>query len=342
MVGLLVSLLTLVPAVGGVHIGRWVDRIGFRRPAAAGMLLLLGGNLLAAFLPSILALGIASVMVGSGFMLCHVAGNHVIGWAVPAALRGRAFGLTSFGYSLASFSGPLLAGVSVDLVGHSAVFVVLAVPAALAGALLARDPAGVHHEPVVRPAGGGPLDLLRDPTVRSVLVVSSLLSAGWDLFNFLVPLHAVRSGLSASAVGLVSGAFGAGAACVRLALPALVRRLGDWTLLRTALLGSACGYVLMPLCGTASTLVPLALALGMVLGVSQPIVMTLLHAVSPPGRTGEAVGLRTALTSVTQTLLPLVSGAFGAALGLAPLFWAIAAGLGVGGFVQRHAPRRPD
>jgi MFS family permease len=82
---------------------------------------------------------------------------------------------------------------------------------------------------------------------------------------------------------------------------------------------------------TVGTMLPLALALGVVLGCGQPVVMSLLHVTAPPERTGEAVGLRAAITSLGQTVLPLAFGAFGTALGMLPLFWAAAALLGVGG-----------
>ena len=49
-----------------------------------------------------------------------------------------------------------------------------------------------------------------------------------------------------------------------------------------------------------------------------------------PERTGEAVGLRTAITSLGQTVLPLAFGAFGTALGMLPLFWSVASLLGLG------------
>jgi MFS family permease len=159
------------------------------------------------------------------------------------------------------------------------------------------------------------MGLLRVKPLRSVLVVSALISAGWDLFTFLAPLHGARSGLSATQIGIVAGAFGAGAAAMRLALPWLMRRFSERQLLRFALVASALGYFAFPFSRNVATMLPLAVWLGMVLGCGQPIVMSLLHATAPAGRTGEAVGLRTAITSFGQTWLPLASGAMGAALG---------------------------
>jgi predicted MFS family arabinose efflux permease len=177
----------------------------------------------------------------------------------------------------------------------------------------------------------GITDLLKLPPLRAVLLVSALISAGWDLFTFLVPLHGARSGLSATAIGLVAGAFGVGSAAVRVALPWIARRVPEWKLLGATLVLAGAGYFVFPFCVTVATMLPLALVLGLVLGCGQPVVMSLLHVTAPPGRTGEAVGLRAAITSLGQTVLPLACGAFGTALGMLPLFWAVAALLGLGG-----------
>jgi hypothetical protein len=68
--------------------------------------------------------------------------------------------------------------------------------------------------------------------------------------------------------------------------------------------------------------------------------MSLLHVTAPPDRTGEAVGLRSAIISMNQVVLPLAFGAFGSALGMFPLFWAAAGLLGGGGaYAVTRKPR---
>jgi predicted acyltransferase len=51
------------------------------------------------------------------------------------------------------------------------------------------------------------------------------------------------------------------------------------------------------------------------------MIMTLVYRAAPKGRAGEAVGIRTLFLNVSQTTVPLGSGAFGAALGMTPAFW---------------------
>jgi predicted MFS family arabinose efflux permease len=289
------------------------------------------GELAAALLPSLPGLALASVLVGSSFMLGHVAVNNAIGHIAGAAGRTRAFGLMAVGFSLSALAGPMLAGAAIDWVGYRWAFSLLALLPVLAGLLLLRPPPMPRRPATAAVQARGVTDLLRLPPLRAVLVVSAMISAGWDLFTFLVPLHGARSGLSATAIGLVAGAFGVGSATVRVALPWIARRVPEWKLLGAALALSGLGYFVFPFCVTVGTMLPLALALGLVLGCGQPVVMSLLHVTAPPERTGEAVGLRAAITSLGQTVLPLAFGAFGTAVGMLPLFWAAAALLGVGG-----------
>ncbi|MDB5858547.1 MAG: major facilitator superfamily 1 [Ramlibacter sp.] len=329
-VGVLMSLMMVVATFISVPVGRWVDRIGYRKPSLIGLAGVVVGAWCPALLPSLAGLALASVLVGTGFTVVHVAVNNAIGHAAGIH-RTRAFGLMGVGFSLSALSGPMVAGLAIDHFGYRAAFGILSVFPLLATALLLWAAPELRPEPRERTASGGVTDLLRLPPLRSVLVVSALISSGWDLFTFLVPLHGARNGLSATAIGLVAGGFGVGSAVVRLALPWIAARVPEWKLLGSALVLAALCYFLMPFCNTVASMLPLALALGMVLGSGQPVVMSLLHDTAPPGRTGEAVGLRSAIISMNQMVLPLACGAFGSALGLLPLFWAVATLLGAGG-----------
>lgn len=61
------------------------------------------------------------------------------------------------------------------------------------------------------------------------------------------------------------------------------------------------------------------------------MIMSLIHLTAPPGRTGEAVGVRSSLINASQTILPLLFGALGSAVGMVPVFWTLAAFLCAGG-----------
>ena len=56
-------------------------------------------------------------------------------------------------------------------------------------------------------------------------------------------------------------------------------------------------------------------------------------------RAGEAVGLRTVVLNSSHTVLPLVFGGVGAALGMFPVFWSMSVALMAGGLFANHRRR---
>jgi len=338
-IGLMMSLMMVLPMLMAVHIGRWSDRYGYARPAATGFALLAAGGLLAGLMPTLPALCVASVLVGSGYMLAHVAVNNAIGHASAGTGLTHAFSLLAMGFSLSGMTGPLIAGFAIDRLGHAVAFIGLVAFALLSLALLRgtarRAPVAARHADPQAPSHV--MDLLRHAPLRAVFIVSGLLSMGWDMFTFLVPLHGARVGLSATAIGLLMGAFGAGTFAIRLFLPALAVRASEWRTLSGAMFVTAACYLAFPFATTLPFLLPAAFAMGLSLGCGQPMAMSLLHLSAPAARAGEAVGVRSAITSASQTLLPLIFGAMGSALGVAAVFWTAATVLASGGaFARRH------
>ena len=346
-IGVLMSLLMVVPMVLSIHMGRWADRFGFARPAAIGLAMLALASLLAALAPRMTALYVASVFIGSGYTLAHVAINNAVGQLAPARHLTRSFSMLALGFSVSGMTGPLIAGFAIDHLGHAAAFLVMLAFCAMSLTMLAplvRDGAPL---PTATPHAKGSNDvmgLLRHGPLRAVLIVSGLLSMGWDMFMFLAPLHGARLGLSATSIGLLMGAFGAGTFAIRLLLPVASARMTEWRILSWALLMAALCYLLFPLASTLPLMLAAAFAMGVSVGGGQPMAMTLLHLNAPPSRAGEAVGIRTSIVSASQTFFPLVFGALGAAVGVAAVFWAGATVLASGGAFarqRREAATRP-
>jgi MFS family permease len=168
-----------------------------------------------------------------------------------------------------------------------------------------------------------------------VFVVSGLLSMAWDLFAFVMPIHGSRLGLPASTIGLVLGCFGGAVFAVRFTLPWIVNRLDEKRVLVNAMLVTGLALAAIPLTEQVGVLMALAFMLGVGLGGTQPMIMALLFNTAPPGRGGEAVGVRTLLLNVSQAGMPLVFGALGAAMGMTPVFVAMATALVGGGLYAR-------
>jgi MFS family permease len=92
---------------------------------------------------------------------------------------------------------------------------------------------------------------------------------------------------------------------------------------------------------------PLVLAaisflLGLGLGCGQPLSIILTYNHSPPGRSGEALGMRLTVNKFTQIMVPLVFGSLGSAFGILPIFWTSAVLLLCGGVNNARHERSVD
>ena len=67
------------------------------------------------------------------------------------------------------------------------------------------------------------------------------------------------------------------------------------------------------------------------------MVMSLLHTHAPPGRMGEAAGVRMSLVQAMAVAVPLAFGALGATVGLTPVFWSVGLCLATGGAYGRRS-----
>ena len=336
-VGILLSLLALLPMMFAVRAGRVIDRIGVRRPMLLGSVIVIAGLVIAVAFPRIEALFAVSLIVGAGFMLFHIAVNHAVGVIGRPEDRVKNFSVIALTFSTSGFLGPVLTGYAIDWIGYRGTFVMHVVSALAALGVLLAKPLDIPRQ-----AHGGAqnrqkrlVDLVRAPSMRRVFIISGALSMSWDLFSFVVPIHGSRIGLSASQIGLLLGAFGVAVFVVRLLLPLVAHRLTEWQLLTFAMMVTGIGFFLFPLVNTVPVLMLFSFILGAGFGGAQPMIMSLLYTHAPPGRGGEAVAVRTLLINVSQAGMPLLFGALGAALGMTPVFWTMAIALAVGGWVLR-------
>jgi predicted MFS family arabinose efflux permease len=336
-VGVLMSLFALLPMLLSVSAGRLIDRVGPRRPLAVSLAVLAVSAALPFAVPGLATLYVSTTLLGVSFMYVHIAMNSVFGAHGSPEERAVNFSWLALGFAISNSIGPLVAGYAIDGFGHAPAFVILSLFPAIGLALLS-----LRKRPLPRPDQGplarrtGVLDLLRIPGLRHTFWVSLLLATGWDLFTFLTPLYGARLGLSAAAIGVILSTFAVATLTVRIAMPVLIKKLRQWVIIFAALAISGACYVLFPFAQSVPPLMALSFVLGLGLGSAQPVIMSLLYAASPPGRQGEAVGVRTSLLNGSHTLIPLASGAASSAVGMAPVFWVLAACLLGGAWFARR------
>jgi len=342
-VGVLLALFAAAPVLLALPTGRLADRHGYHRPvryavllSAVGMLLAVASTFVAGLLHFAL-LCLAAALVGTGANTGLLTIQRTAGLAArDATERVRVFSWLGIAPSFANVVGPVAVGFMIDGLGFRAGYLMLlALPlltvfsARSVPRLPASVPAQVQRE---RRAW----DLLASTELRRLLAVNWLLSMSWDVHTFAVPVLGHERGYSASTIGLVLGAFTLSVTGVRLAIPLLAHRLSQTAVLRWAMLGTAVVFASYPLAPNPWVMGALAAALGLALGSVQPMIMSMLHHVTPDARHGEALALRSMAMNTSSTLMPLVFGATGAALGAGALFWAVGGAVGAGARLTRR------
>jgi MFS family permease len=336
-IGVLLAMYALFPMVLAVYAGKVADRYGVRLPLTAGMVGMGIGIFLPYLEPSLPVLFAAAAVVGLGFIFVQVSMQSLTGSLGGSATRTRNFNSYALAIACTDLIGPVLAGFSIDHLGHVPTYLLLAAlnTAAVLGllALLQR-----MHTTVQKAPGAGSqrmTDLMREPALRRTFIASAVVMTGIDLYQLYMPLYGHAVGLSASVIGMVLGAFAAAAFVVRIMIPWLVRRHGEEKTLAYSLFLAATTFVLIPFFTQAVVLGAISFVLGLGLGLGQPLSTMLTYNHSPAGRAGESLGLRIAINNLTHVAVPVVFGAVGAAFGLSPVFWVNSVFLAIGGYSSR-------
>lgn len=343
-VGLLMALFAAAAVLLAMKAGRMSDRHGYHAPMKVAVCMTALGALLpllATWLPpgaaQLVLLGTAAVLCGGGANFGLITIQRTAGRSAGNAVeRMRVFSWLGLAPALSNVVGSVSAGVLIDLVGFRGAYAfLLALP--LCAAVLARQVPRETPPQAADTAGRrSALDLLRLPGIGSLLGINWLLSACWDVHSFAVPILGHERGFSAATIGLILGVFPLAVTGVRVLIPLLAARLQPAAVLRAAMPATGVVFVLYPFIHSPWLMGACATLLGLTLGCVQPMIMSTLHALTPHDRHGEALALRSMTINASSTLMPLLFGATGAALGVAPVFWVMGAAVGLGARLTRR------
>jgi len=345
-VGVLLALYAAAPVLLSMHAGRMADRLGYHRPVQLAIGLSVVGALLAVVSTFLapqhrFALWCASALfVGSGANMGLIVIQRRAGQAVSTSTeRMRMFSWLGIAPSLSNVVGPVAAGFMIDAAGFRAAYgLMLALPLITWGCtrLIPRAAEDLQPAPAAQPQS--PWTLLHAPGLKRLLVVNWVLSACWDVHLFAVPILGFERGFNATTIGLILGTFTLAVSGVRLLIPLWAHRMREIVVLRLAMVGTGIVFGLYPLAQTPWLMGICAVLLGLTLGSVQPMIMSTLHQLTPNGRYGEAIAMRSMVMNASSTAMPLVFGAAGTALGAAALFWLVGAAVASGSWVARRLP----
>jgi MFS family permease len=338
-VGLIGGLLFLFPLLLSWPIGALVDRHGSRGLVTFGSVCGAVSLALPYFVNALPALYVSAALNGLALAFFHVTLQNVIGTLSPPEDRARNFSNFSLMGSVTNFAGPLMAGFSIDHLGHAAACLVGASQPLVAVALLLAwgrlFPAG--NPRALR--GPGALGALKDREIWLMLATSGMVQLGQDLFQFFLPIYGHSVGLSASAIGAILAVLAVASFVVRLFLAHLIKQFAVEKLLVWVFFTGAIGYALVPFFTHPAALAAIAFLFGLGMGIGIPLTVILMFERSTEGRSGQTLGLRLTANNFVRMAGPIVFGAVGTALGLPPVFWINAALMACGGLLSLAGAR---
>ncbi len=338
-VGVLLAMFALAPVFLALPAGRFADRHGLKRPVNYSVIAACIGAGLAVAFPVFPVLCLAALMTGGATGAAVISLQRHVGRAASGSLQlKQVFSWLAIGPAVSNFIGPFTAGLLIDhagptpgsLWGYRAAFLLMAVLPLASWFLVQRTR---ELAPVVVDDDGQKpraWDLFRQPMFRRLMLVNWFLSSCWDVHTFVVPVLGFERGISASVIGSILGAFALAAAAIRLVMPMLAAHLREWKVLAVAMLSTAVLFGVYPLMYSALAMGVCSVLLGFALGTVQPMIMSMLHQITPEARHGEALGLRLMAINASSVMMPMLFGSAGALVGITAVFWVTGAVVGLG------------
>jgi MFS family permease len=338
-VGVLLALFALTQVFLALPAGRFADRRGLQLPIKLSVVAAVIGAGAAVAFPVFPVLCLAALLTGGATGVAVISLQRHVGRAANGAVQLRqVFSWLSIGPAVSNFIGPFAAGLLIDhagsahgsLFGYRAAFLLMAL-LPLASWFLVR--ATQELPPVSAPVSSvkpKAWDLMRQTDFRRLMLINWALSSCWDVHTFVVPVLGFERGISASVIGSILGAFAIAAALVRSAMPYLAVHLKEFKVLTFSMLMTMVLFGVYPLMQSALAMGLCSVLLGLSLGCVQPMIMSMLHQMTPVHRHGEALGLRLMAINGSSVLMPMLFGWAGALVGIGAVFWVAGTAVGFG------------
>lgn len=330
-VGLIGGAFGAIPALLGLHTGRYIDRLGEGRALGTGSVLALvaaAGLWLAP--PSPAGLLLLSTVAGLSQFACVAAQHSAVGKA-GGARQAASFGHLTMVISMAHMVGPLVFGALANrqpIPDTAMVFLAgsLFSLALVATALLLRIPRTAAPGET-RGIWGTAGTILRTRGFLPATFASLVLFSAIDLLVIYLPLFGAERGMAAGEVALLLSLRGAASVISRLFFGWLYGAVGRGLLLVLALLLSGAAIALLPLAGSLAAMGVLVFVAGLGLGIGAPLSLAWIGEIIRPAMLGSALSLRLAFNRGGQVALPIAVGAVAASFGAGAIVLAIGGGL---------------
>lgn len=332
-IGLIIGAKHILPILLAIHGGALMDRFGARSVMVACL------TLAVVTLPLFPWVGwipfIVVLQMISGF-------GSSMGWLGAQTLFGQIMrrdhvyaGRFAFALRVGGFIGPPIAGLVWDNLGVGSGFLFLGLWAlgAVAMALLVPRDAGAAPEGSRKARVSDMLPRWSDyraafrlatiPAMTVVLMVTVVRIAASSVQDSFYPLYLTTVGYSATQIGLLMTISSATAAASSLTIGWITRYAQPMWVLIISAAWSVVLVSITPLMPSFAMLALSAALRGLSMGVSQPLMMSMLIGAAGKGSQGKGAALRTTANRVAAAVTPISMGAVAGVVGLGNSFFVI-------------------
>lgn len=359
-VGLTTAAYALLPLATALWLGRASSRIlQIRYLMLAGIGLFIAGSAGIALAPNVLVVAAGSAVLGMGHLMFTIGGQSSIARFFPDDQLDKGFGWFTAAFSVGQFIGPLIAGFVLGNASsipsaERAENIALSLWIGAASSALAIPLLLLNLQPrrssKRQSVSAGPKTPKKQATIGSILKVRGMAShmfaslallAIIDILTAFLPLVAEHHGVAPAAVGALLAVRGAASVLSRLILPWISKKFERSKLVLSSLYGSGIAVSVVPFLMDQLLLASIALfAGGFLLGLGQPLTMTMVSTSVPAQDRGTALAVRLMGNRLGQVLLPLAAGTATVGLGPGGAIWFSCALLCVSGIEKSLRSRR--
>lgn len=341
-IGLIASIYALVPLVIAVQMGRWVGRIGEVPLLFAGCISFIALGIAFAFLNNIIAIAAATALAGIAHLSNVAASQAMVASRSPHELQDQNFGYFSFSTSMGHTFGPMLGGIIAGSSGvlprsSTSAFVFASILALLAIVpfFLFKGLKEVRSQEERDAAGSiKARDVIKRPGIKPAIWTSLAVASTNDVLVVILPLVGTELGISPVVIGAILSIRSAAAMISRFSLGRLTKRFGSATVMNFSIFVSAIFLFGSAYASTAFTLGFVMAVVGFLLGIGQPLTMSIVSKKTPIEERAMAISIRLFGNRLGQFLVPLGAGALAAPFGGGAVFVGLAALIASAGVVS--------
>jgi MFS family permease len=341
-IGVIASIYALLPLLVAVPMGRWVGRLGEIPLLVAGSLSFIALGIAFAFLNNVIAIALATAVAGVAHLSNVAASQAMVASRSPVHLQDHNFGYFSFSTSLGHTVGPVIGGLIAGSSGvlpesSSSAFVFASIVAALSllPFLFFKGLAEVKSK-AERDAAGSikARDVMRRPGIKPAIWTSLAVASTNDVLVVILPLVGTEFGISPVTIGVILSLRSGSAMISRFFLGRSTARFGSARVMNYSIFISALLLFVSVFATSAITLGASMAVIGFLLGMGQPLTMSIVSKKTPIEERAMAISIRLFGNRFGQFIVPMGAGALAAPFGGGSVFIGLAVLIASAGVVS--------